>query len=217
MSEKSMYEIGIKTNTDKIYHHRYDRFYPIFLERFRNLEISMCELGVYHCESAKMWKEYFPKAKIFGVDNDETIKCEHIDVIHADQSKDEDVEKIVKKIGKCDFIIDDATHYPQSQYKTFLKLFDKSLKHGGVYIIEDIECNYWRNGTNIYGYVLNEERPLFDFFEKCHNLINQEFTKKENNLEISTVTFAHNCIIITKRTEEEMVICKKNYRFESKL
>lgn len=217
MSKRTMYEIGLSTKTDKITHHRYDRFYPIFLDKFRDQEIIMCEIGLWHCESIKMWKEYFPKAKIFGVDNNKNLKCDDIEVIYADQNSKKDLENISNTIGKCDFIIDDGSHHPQHQYDTFIKLFDCSLKFGGIYIIEDIECNYWRSGSSIYGNKISDDRPLFKFFEQSHYLINQEFTKKNNFLEISTVTFAHNCIIVTKRNEEELSLCKREYRLRKNL
>ena len=42
--------------------------------------------------------------------------------------------------------------------------------------------------------------------------INTEFSDKKNYLNISTVTFAHNCIIITKQTPEETEISNRPYR-----
>lgn len=216
LNKKSMRELGFKYNTDKITHHAYDRYYPIFLEKFRDKKITMCEIGMYNCGSINMWAEYFQDAKIFGVDNDKSKVCEKAEIIHADQSNPNDLEKICKIIGKCDFIIDDGSHHPQHQYNTFIKLFSSSLKFGGVYIIEDIECHYWNNNSSVYGYKIGEKRPLIRFFEKSYNLINEEFSNIKNDLNIGTVTYAYNCIIITKRTEEEMEICKRPYRYKDK-
>jgi len=216
LNKKSMRELGFKHNTDKVTYHAYDRYYPIFLEKFRDRKITMCEIGVLNCGSINMWSEYFQDVKIFGVDNDKNRKCEKAEIIYADQSKSEDLEKICDIIGKCDFIIDDGSHHPQHQYDTFIKLFSSSLKFGGVYIIEDIECHYWKNDALASGYRVGENRATLNFFEKSYDLINEEFSKVKNDLDIATVTYAQNCIIITKRTEEEMEICRRPYRFEDR-
>ena len=215
MSKRTMYEIGIANKTDKVHHHRYDRYYPTFLEKFRDKEIVMCEIGVHNCASVNMWAEYFPKAKIFGVDNDINASCDKAKIIHADQSIAEDVQKIIDQIGKCDFIIDDGSHHPQHQYDTFTQLFYKSLNYSGVYIIEDIECHYWRDDTSTYGHKLGQRRAVFEFFERSYDLVNEEFSRVNNYLDIATVTYAQNCVIITKRSEDELDICKRGYRFGS--
>ena len=64
---KSFYEIGSHLS-DKVNHHRYDRFYPLFLESLRDQEFNMLEIGVWGGGSLQLWEEYFPKAYIHGVD-----------------------------------------------------------------------------------------------------------------------------------------------------
>ena len=49
--------------TDKVSHHRYDKFYPYFVEGLRDKPINMLEIGLFHGSSFKMWKQYFPKGK----------------------------------------------------------------------------------------------------------------------------------------------------------
>ena len=53
---KSFEEIGKKL-TDKIHHHRYDRFYPQFLEPLRNRKFNMLEIGIDRLGSLKLWEE----------------------------------------------------------------------------------------------------------------------------------------------------------------
>jgi hypothetical protein len=99
------------------------------------------------------------------------------------------------------------------QQLTFGFLFPL-LKSDGVYIIEDIECNYWQNpNSSIYGYEIGYFNTL-DYFKNTLDQINSEFSNKKNYLNISTVTFAHNCIIITKQTPEETEISNRSYRFK---
>lgn len=216
--QKSFYEIALKLNTDKVNHHRYDRFYPIFLEKLRNKSFGMCEIGTWNCEGIKLWKEYFPFAKIFSVDIEDKSFCnsENVTTIKADQSNFDGITKISNHIGLCEFIIDDGSHVPEHQYNTFKILFKNNLSYGGIYIIEDIESSYWNENSKIYDYKVGNKK-IFSYFNNIYNEINSEFSKENNELNISTITYAHNCIIITKRTIEEIDLLKRTYRFESRL
>lgn len=221
MFKRTMYEIGQECLTDKITHHRYDRFYPIFLEKFRDKNFNMCEIGIYKCHSLLFWTKYFPKAKIYAIDIDDKKYCEseNIKTIVCDQSNIEDLKKVCNEIELCDFIIDDGSHMPEHQYKTFKILFEKILNYGGVYIIEDVEGSYWKkinDDYKKYGYEFTDKN-IFQYLGNVYDQINNEFSKIENNLNISTITYAHNCIIITKRTQEEIELCKRPYRFRDKL
>jgi len=213
---KSFYEIGSHLS-DKISHHRYDRFYPLFLESLRDQEFNMLEIGVWGGGSLQLWEEYFSKAYIHGVDiNYDSYEgsSERFTLHKFDQSNPNDLKKIVETVPKCKFIIDDGSHHPYHQFITFIELFENLLEPGGVYIVEDIECNYWQNPkSNIYGYEIGYFNTL-DYFKNTLDQINSEFSNKKNYLNISTVTFAHNCIIITKQTPEETEISNRSYRFK---
>jgi hypothetical protein len=91
-------------------------------------------------------------------------------------------------------------------------LFKNLLEPGGVYIIEDIELSYWNPESTLYGYKSGYFN-LVDSFKKYQEMINSEFTGVNNLLDISTITFAQNCIIITKRTDEEKAYFDRPYRF----
>jgi hypothetical protein len=214
---KSFYEIGLSQpgKTDKVSHHRYDRFYPLFLESLRDQEFNMLEIGVGSGGSLRLWEEYFPKASIYGVDIDYSYfegSSERFTLHEFDQSNPNDLKEIVNTIPKCKFIIDDGSHHPHHQFITFIELFKNLLEPGGVYIIEDIECNYWQNpDSSIYGYEIGYFNIL-SYFKNTLDQINTEFSDKKNYLNISTVTFAHNCIIITKQIPEETEISNRPYR-----
>jgi hypothetical protein len=213
---KSFYEIGSHLS-DKVNHHRYDRFYPLFLESLRDQEFNMLEIGVWGGGSLQLWEEYFLKAYIHGVDiNYDSYEgsSERFTLHKFDQSNPNDLKKIVETVPKCKFIIDDGSHHPYHQFITFIELFENLLEPGGVYIVEDIECNYWQNPkSNIYGYEIGHFNTL-DYFKNTLDQINSEFSNQKNYLNISTVTFAHNCIIITKQTPEETEISNRSYRFK---
>ena len=212
---RSFYDIG-KNLTDKIYHHRYDRFYPLFLEPLRTTQFNMLEIGILEGGSLKVWEEYFPKAYIYGVDINSKWVSDRCITYKFDQSNLKDLKEISKTIPKCKFIIDDGSHHPQHQLITFLELFENLLDEGGIYIIEDVECNYWRPDTSIYGYTIGHFN-IIDYLKSTPDQINNEFSKSKNTLNISTITFAHNCVIITKKTKEEIEFLSRSYRFEEYL
>lgn len=214
---RSLREIG-QDLTDKIWHHRYDRHYPIFLEPLREKEFNMIEIGLDQMGSFKLWSEYFPKAKIWGIDivpkesNDERLS-----IIQADQSIVDGVDKISQLSPKdCQFIIDDGSHIAEHQIKTFHKLFQDNLIPGGVYIIEDIECTWWCDKAILYGY---ETGPfnILDHFKGLADSLNQEINGVKNRLGIATITFAYNSIIITKSMTEDLYLLNRSYRFKDKL
>ena len=200
--------------TDKVSHHRYDRYYPIFLENLRNLKFNMLEIGIYEGGSLALWEKYFPFADIYGVDKNHEWRSERCKTFKLDQSKLSDLKIIVSEIPQCRLIIDDGSHHPVHQFNTFLELFQNLLLNGGVYIIEDIECNYWRPETNTYGYPIGHFN-IIDYMKPSRS--HPEFTGRNNYLNISSITFAHNCVIIIKQTDEEIELSKRTYKHESLL
>jgi len=90
---KSFEEIGKDIGTDKITHHGYHRFYPIFLEKYRSKEINMLEIGTYKNKSLKLWGEYFPKSKIYGIDIGAGFKYARGQVFKGNQAKNRDIPK----------------------------------------------------------------------------------------------------------------------------
>jgi hypothetical protein len=215
------FDLGQKYNNDKVTHHRYDLIYPKFLSQLIDKNINMLEIGLGNYSdgtgySRNMWKEYFHPANIYVMDINTEFKDEIGYVIQGDQSNIDDLNKISSICGPLDFIIDDGSHHPEHQIKTFNLLFEKNLKNGGIYIIEDIECSYWNPNQTIYGYETGYLN-IIDYFTKLLHSINSEFNKEINNLNISQITFAKNCIIVNKQTEIELELNKREYRFKHML
>lgn len=241
------YKYGIESKTDKVTHHFYYRYYPIFLERYRNIiknnkniNWGMIEIGIDHYRSLKLWNKYFPESYIYGIDIGFQDKGKNYEIFKCDQSKSKelnDVSNIIIKQNKSIFfIIDDGSHHPDHQIKTFNLFFDKLLAYGGCYIIEDIETSYWTK-NNIYGYNTNfgykNKNSAIEITKNLVDDINSEFLN-DNNLEshdnnlnnlinpnirnlISNIFFGQNNIIITKKTLEELEINKREYRFKNNL
>ena len=241
------YKFGIQSKTDKVTHHNYYKYYPLFLEKYRELIKSkskyshaMIEIGINHYRSLKLWEKYFPSAYIYGLDIGFKDKKNHYEIFQCDQSNLNELEKVSDKIidenKEIFFIIDDGSHHPAHQLMTFDLFFDKLLCYGGCYIIEDIETSYWSK-NDIYGYetnfgYLNEKSAI----EQTKNLIddiNGEFMNQTNkNIQddkfknliskstrnlISGIFYGQNNIIILKKTLDDLDMGKREYRFGENL
>jgi hypothetical protein len=139
----SLENIAKTFDTDKFYEHQYvQKVYSELFSPIKNDIKTFVEIGVHKGGSLRMWKTYFPNARVIGLDiNSSTV--ENCEVIVCDQSKEEDLLKIQEIIRGADVILDDGSHRMFDQQKTF-SVFFKSLKPGGIYILEDlhtsIEC-----------------------------------------------------------------------------
>lgn len=128
----SMHDLGMKTGTDKVTHHGYDRYYPMYLENLRTKPINMLEIGFLLGQSFEMWKLYFPLGNIYFMDKD-CAKSHPKSRFCGDQGKVQDLQKMLstKNItGNLDFIIDDGSHHPVHQIVSFTYLFEHGLKPG---------------------------------------------------------------------------------------
>ena len=121
---------------------------------------------------------------------------------------------ILIQINLCDIILDDGSHVPEHQIDSFVYLFKNLLSPGGVYVIEDIECSFWDSESEIYGYKVGNHNIL-NYLSRVPYEVNSEFSNFKNKLEISSITYGHNCIIITKKTEEEILFTNREYRFKN--
>lgn len=136
---KTLDMIGREYGTDKssLLHHYLEK-YEFFLNRFCDQNFVFMELGVFKGSSTKMWKKYFPKAEIIGVDIDPDCRMyeeDRIRIINADLGD----EKILQGLAgmQASIIIDDASHFWSHQLLALFTLFP-SLPSGGIYIMEDL-------------------------------------------------------------------------------
>ena len=125
---------------DKGTAHTYIPEYSRLFEPYRDKKINILEIGVAYGESLEMWSEYFPNAKVYGVDiHDKEIhpylEDERFKIWISDATKPEFVEELGRL--KFDIIIDDGSHFYQDQLDTF-KLLKSKVKKGGLFIIEDV-------------------------------------------------------------------------------
>jgi hypothetical protein len=225
------YTIGKKSESDKIYHHGYHRFYDKYIKRDIK---KLLEIGIEQGHSVNLWLQYCPKAIIYGLDIKTEFINNRVSIYKGDQSNQKDLEKLILHTGSdIDVIVDDGSHIPEHQLFSFDKLFSH-INPGGIYIIEDIETSYWKKG-GLYGYETrygkDHNMNIVNIFKYILHLLNKEFMNNDDITElglkcpvsletidsISSVTFCQNCIIIRKKELYEYPYVNRQYRFQQML
>ena len=237
ISRDKIRKSGELSGTDKITHHGYERFYCDFLNRAQ-IKNEILEIGYGDGLSIKFWKEIFPNSFLNVIDKDKNESGDGYSVYKCDQSSLNDLLSLKEdlKLKSFDLIVDDGSHIPEHIILTFNVFFKSLLNPGCSYIIEDIETSYWSN-TTCYGYSTNygiwSKKSLINAFGILIHWINREFItekqKKELQIkviklgfnldsvnEIRSITFGHNCICITKNSEEDKKFQDRDYRFNQK-
>lgn len=133
-------EIAKKHGTDKVGKHNYGKVYHDLFSAIRPSIKKVLEIGVAEGAGLRTFREYFPNAMIYGIDNqnDRIVEEERIKVYFGNQGFDEDLRKVIREIGRdIDIVIDDGSHWPSHQVFTCLTLMPL-LKHDVTYIIEDV-------------------------------------------------------------------------------
>lgn len=164
---KSFTELLVESKSDKYSKHHYEKYYEKWLAPYRETRgLKLLEIGANEGHSLNLWSNYFDKEPeiIVGLayGNAETIVREgtftaeegkaKVTVIEGDQSSPDTIRKLIG-MGPWDVIIDDGSHVPQHVLGTLFSLWS-TIRNGGMYIIEDIETSYWKQGREIYGYKL---------------------------------------------------------------
>lgn len=146
----SLDQIAIKHGTDKSSEmHDYTAVYDPLLKGLRNQPITLLELGWGGQEdpdgggaSARMWREFFPKATIIVIDNEpKNVTDEGIIFRQGSQDDYDFLNGLADEFGDFDVIVDDASHLSSLTIRSFEILY-RRLKPGGVYAVEDTHMSY---------------------------------------------------------------------------
>lgn len=144
-------ELGREFGTDKATKHHYTQHYERHLAHLRDTEFNLLEIGIggYKRDreggaSLRMWKHFFPKAQIIGLDIEDKsfVDRRRIKSYRGSQVDQALLERIVKEDGPLQVIIDDGSHRPEHIRETFRILFPL-LVADGIYVIEDTQTSYW--------------------------------------------------------------------------
>lgn len=147
----SLTELALEFGTDKATVHHYTEHYERHLRHLRQESFTLLEIGIggYRLrrqggESLRMWKWYFPKARIVGLDiEDKTLAAGgRVSIYQGSQVDPEVLHRIVEEHGPLQVVIDDGSHDPAHVRETFRLLFPL-LPDGAIYAIEDLQTSYW--------------------------------------------------------------------------
>jgi len=147
----SLPDLAREFKTDKWGQHRYAQHYQRHLEHLRDQPINLLEIGVGGYtdptkggESLRMWKAFFPRANVFGLDLHEksALEEDRIRIFRADQSAADSLRLVAEQIGRLDVVVDDGSHLSAHVRTTFETLFPL-LEPDGIYAIEDLQTSYW--------------------------------------------------------------------------
>jgi len=155
---------------------------PIYEKQFdslRSKEIALLELGVHRGDSLRMWRDYFEKGPIVGLDLGKSELHDPSGRIRLYQGKQQDL-RLLDRIARenapsgFDIIIDDCSHLAQLSHQSFSHLFTHHLKLCGVYVIEDWSLGYWhgwpdghrpRRSSRRVGSVIRTQ--IWQILERC--------------------------------------------------
>jgi 23S rRNA U2552 (ribose-2'-O)-methylase RlmE/FtsJ len=141
--------------------HNFASIYNNIFESIRFDVKNVLEIGVFQGGSLRMWEEYFPNAKIYGVDYDprNIYNSDRVKTFVFDQSDKKAIQNMMREIDiNFDIIIDDGSHDIFDQQKTFLYMFEFLLSKG-FYIIEDLHSS-----TDLYASWFLDK---YNIDEKC--------------------------------------------------
>lgn len=182
--------------TDKDFtHNYYNGVYEKYFSPIKNDVKLLCEIGIggfwadvnwVHGNSLKVFRDYFVNAKILGLDiaSFDITGLDRITIDWIDQSKRELVEEYSKKLTNYDIILDDGSHNVYDQQIT-LAYFFKSLKSGGIYVLEDLHSSIEVNipekaatwGWGVPGFITPLQ--LLEHFQQTGKIVTDHLTREE--------------------------------------
>ncbi len=152
-------------DTDKADHSHYLRRYEEYFQPLVNEEVKLLELGVYKGGSLFLWRDFFARGVIVGLDFNPVDVRDETGRIRVYQGQQQDtalLDQIAKETAPegFDIIIDDCSHIGELTRISFWHLFDNHLKPGGLYVIEDWSTGYW---DSFFDGVAFSYRPNLEF------------------------------------------------------
>jgi len=195
------------------HHHDYLVYYEYLLERFKNKNFKMLEIGISHGYSLVTWLKHYKNINLVAVDIDLNMWNNNKQKFNLSQS-DKNKIRIIEhdatqksflsliKDDTFDVILDDGSHKTSDMISSFELLFPTKLNSGGIYIIEDVHCdgemkNFLEYAKNILPYTYK-----FDSFDNCSMLSGREEIQKRINsnwkYQIKEIIFHRDIVVITK-------------------
>lgn len=213
MADKGVLQAYFDKNPGRLIHKwtHYFEIYERHLARYRDREVHMLEIGVFHGGSVQMWKDYFgPKAHIYGVDISERAKSleeDRVKIFVGDQSDPEFLATLRRDIPRVDILLDDGGHTMQQQITTFLQLYHH-IAEDGVYLCEDLHTSYWPQfggGLRRPDTFIEFSKQLIDQLTAWHTRTPEQFEVDDFTLSAHSMHYYDSMLVIEKRRMEPPV------------
>jgi len=156
--------------------------YEPYFAPIRESATEVLEIGIKRGGSLKLWEEYFPNARVIGVDIKtglEGLATDRIAIRIGDQGDQEFLASLIAEAGSFDLVLDDGSHQFDDQRDTLLTLWPH-VKPGGVYIVEDVHTSY---RSNKYSGGLGHEGTFMEFAKRFLDDVHVKEHKGETTLD----------------------------------
>ena len=192
------------------HHHDYLYYYKDIISRVKP-DFKLLEIGVAGGYSVVSFCRAYPQSNIYGVDINLTSWSKNKDKFNLTLSENKRLHILkgnATKVGitqiipkDFDIILDDGSHEKNDIIQSFELLFRNNLNDGGIYIIEDVHCNY---NIEVLDYIKNLFPFVYKFntFTECKMLSGRNSIKQRTTLDwryqIKDITISRDIVIITK-------------------
>lgn len=170
---KSFDEIALAAGTDKASNiHGYCQKYERYLPFDRQKPLTLLEIGVLSGASILAWSEFYPNARVVGVDINPDCAQFHdedrnITIEIGSQADGAFLQHVAEQYGPFDLIVDDGSHLQNHVIFSFECLWPW-VKAGGVYVVEDSVTSYWPD----YGGGLRAPGSMVEYFKAIVDDVN---------------------------------------------
>lgn len=211
----SLTELAAKHKTDKWGLHKYTPHYEQALRHLRDEKFTLLEIGIGGFKeegsggkSLRMWRDYFPRATIVGLDiiDKSYVAGGRIEVYTGDQTDPVLLQGIVDDHPDLKVVIDDGSHVSAHVIASFHALFPQ-LPTDGIYAIEDTQTSYWpdwggQRDPNATGTTMHLVKQLVDGLNHEEFLLDG-YESSYTDSHITAVHAWHNLVIIEKGANNE--------------
>ncbi|OZM72635.1 hypothetical protein CFN78_13435 [Amycolatopsis antarctica] len=207
-------ELAVRFGSDKWGPHQFTRHYERHLEPWRDKRLTVLEVGIGGYDdpagggaSLRMWRGYFPRARVYGVDmwDKSGVDGPRITTVRANQADVEAMSAVAAKYGPFDLVVDDGSHVSELTRGTFDVLFPH-VRSGGLYVVEDVQTSYWPvfggNGTDLDDpdTTIGFGKQLVDGLNHDELLLTHEREAAVTDHQIEGVHFYRNLMVLEKGT-----------------
>lgn len=198
--------LALKHGTDKSSaHHNYAVIYEQYFKHLQHEPILFVTAGIGGYENTnigghclRMWREWFTKARIIGIDlYKKSFAIPGVEIMQCSQ----DNEYMSEICRGANIFIDDASHRNPLTLKTF-DLVWPVLAPSAFYVIEDVESSWctadgWAQGcSDPYDY---NAKTAFNLAVHLANGIQYSHKELESRKDVESVHFHKNVVIIKKK------------------